>query len=263
MLRTQIRCLGLLLILLASSYLPVRGRAGDFEAELAAFDTADRKSPPPAAPIVFTGSSTIVRWTSLAADFEGLPVLNRGFGSSRYADLLTHYDRVLLRYRPSAVVLYSGDNDLAEGWAVSAVLGDFTNVVNRIRRDLPETRILAISIKPSPARGRLIERQREFNEAARRFCAIGTNVHYVDVFSGVLDQTGQPRIELFGPDRLHLGTAGYALLSDLVNAEFNRWGLKRRAAVRALPAIAGLALAGLTGGLIWWRRQRSSKPTGA
>lgn len=263
-LTTQIRCLGLLLLGLVVGPIPsALALPSDFEPEVAHFEVADQTSPPPPAPIVFTGSSTITRWQSLVADFPDLPVMNRGFGGSRYSDIRAHYERVILRYRPSVVVLYSGDNDLAEGWAVSAVLGDFTNLVNRIRGDLPATRILAVSIKPSPARLRLIEQQRQFNEGARRFCATTTNVVFLDTFSAMLDQTGQPRIELFGPDRLHMNATGYALWRDLINAEFSRWGIKRRTSIRALPVIAGLVLAGLTGGLIWWRRQRTSKPTGA
>lgn len=253
----------MLLGLLAGPSPSVWGLPADFEREVAAFESADNTSPPPSSPILFTGSSTITGWNSLAADFAGLPVLNRGFGGSRYSDLLAHIDRVILRYRPSVVVLYSGDNDLSEGWAVPAVLGDFTNVVNRIRRDLPDTRILAVSVKPSPARLRLIERQRQFNEAARRFCTTGTNVYFLDVFSAMLDQTGQPRIELFGPDRLHLNATGYALWRDLLNAEFNRWGLARPTPVRALFVVAGLVVAALVAGLLWSRRKISTGPTDA
>lgn len=259
MLSTQIRCLGLLLLgLLAQPHSSVLGLPADFQPEVAAFEIADKKSPPPTSPILFAGSSTITRWNSLAADFPDLPVLNRGFGGSRYSDLLAHLDRAILRYRPAAVVLYSGDNDLAEGWAVSAVLGDFTNVVNRIRRDLPAVPILAVSIKPSPARLRLIDLQRQFNEGARRFCATGTNVYFLDVFSAMLDQTGQPRIELFGPDRLHMNATGYALWRDLINAEFDRWGLARRSPVRVLPLLAGLLVAALVAGILWRRRPGSS-----
>lgn len=259
MLPTPIRCLGLLLLGLLAGPIPsVWGLPADFAHEVAAFETADKTSPPPASPILFAGSSTITGWKSLAADFPDLPVLNRGFGGSRYSDLLAHFDRAILRYRPAVVVLYSGDNDLAEGWAVSAVLDDFTNVVNRIRRELPTTLILAISIKPSPARLRLIEMQRQFNEGARRFCANGTNVYFLDVFSAMLDQTGQPRIELFGPDRLHMNATGYALWRDLINAEFDRWGLARRTSVRALPLLAGLLVAALVAGFLWRRRPRFS-----
>jgi hypothetical protein len=86
-----------------------------FEAEIRAFEAADRTSPPPFGGIVFIGSSSIKNWTDVAADFPGVPVLNRGFGGSTLADVVYYADRILLPYRPRLVVLYAGDNNLASG----------------------------------------------------------------------------------------------------------------------------------------------------
>ncbi len=53
-----------------------------WEPAIKAFETADIAAPPPSGGIVFIGSSSIRLWTSLATDFPGMPVLNRGFGGS-------------------------------------------------------------------------------------------------------------------------------------------------------------------------------------
>src|SRR5947208_1728439 len=50
-----------------------------WEKEIAAYEQADRISPPASGAIVFTGSSTILRWKTLATDFPDRRVLNRGF----------------------------------------------------------------------------------------------------------------------------------------------------------------------------------------
>ena len=55
-------------------------KSARWEKEIAAFETADRANPPAKGGIVFVGSSSIRKWTSLAADFPAYPVLNRGFG---------------------------------------------------------------------------------------------------------------------------------------------------------------------------------------
>ena len=81
-----------------------------FEPEIIAFEAADRASPPPAGGIVFIGSSSIKNWIDVAADFPGLPVLNRGFGGSTVADVVHYEDRILIPYRPRVVVFYAGDN---------------------------------------------------------------------------------------------------------------------------------------------------------
>ena len=59
-----------------------------FEPEIRAFEAADRASPPPLGGVVFIGSSSIQHWSHVAADFPGVPVLNRGFGGSNTALLL-------------------------------------------------------------------------------------------------------------------------------------------------------------------------------
>jgi hypothetical protein len=56
-------------------------RPGRWEKEIAAFEASDRAAPPPAGAVVFIGSSSFVRWTTLAADFPRVAVVNRGFGS--------------------------------------------------------------------------------------------------------------------------------------------------------------------------------------
>ena len=53
-----------------------------WEPEIAAFDAADRRNPPPRAAILFIGSSTIRLWKTLAQDFPDHKVINRGFGGS-------------------------------------------------------------------------------------------------------------------------------------------------------------------------------------
>ena len=107
-----------------------------FEPEIRAFEAADRTSPPPLGAVVFIGSSSIQHWSQVAADFPGVPVLNRGFGGSTLADVVYYEDRALLPYHPHLVVLYAGDNDLAEGRTPHRVLADYRAFVARLRSAL-------------------------------------------------------------------------------------------------------------------------------
>src|SRR4051812_8512091 len=61
---------------------PAGLKVDQFEPEIVRFETSDRAAHPAPGGIVFVGSSSIRRWTTLAADFPGLPVINRGFGGS-------------------------------------------------------------------------------------------------------------------------------------------------------------------------------------
>jgi lysophospholipase L1-like esterase len=188
-----------------------RPRPPRFEREIRAFETADRASPPPLGGVVFIGSSSIQHWSDVAADFPGVLVLNRGFGGSTLADVVYYEDRILLPYRPHLVVLYAGDNDLAEGRAPERVLADYGAFVTRLRSALPAARVVYVSIKPSPSRRAYIDRMRETNRRIRSEIARDSLATYVDVFTPMLDATGQPRPEVFESDSLHLTRAGYVL----------------------------------------------------
>jgi lysophospholipase L1-like esterase len=187
-----------------------------FEAEIRAFEAQDRASPPPHGAIVFVGSSSIKNWTDVTSDFPSLPVLNRGFGGSTLADVLYYTDRIVLRYRPRLVVLYAGDNDLAMGRTPDRVVSDFRLFMKQLRSRLPDTRVVYVSIKPSPSRRASLEAARETNGRIRTEIARDSLATYLDVFTPMLGPEGQPRPELFGSDSLHMTRAGYQLWRSLL-----------------------------------------------
>jgi lysophospholipase L1-like esterase len=182
---------------------------GRFDAEIAAFERSDRLSPPPPRPLLFTGSSSIRMWTGLAAAFPGQPVLNRGFGGSEMSDLLHYYERVIRPYNPSLLFVYEGDNDLASGLTPAAVAASCSNLVARLKQDLPDTHTVFLAVKPSPSRIGLLDAQRDLNARLRALADAEPSVSFVDVFSPMLDATGIPRPELYLSDRLHMTAAGY------------------------------------------------------
>src|SRR5829696_3905830 len=63
-----------------------------WEAEIGAFERADREARPAPGGIVFAGSSSIRLWTTLEHDFAGLPVLNRGIGGSQIREVTAFAD---------------------------------------------------------------------------------------------------------------------------------------------------------------------------
>lgn len=184
--------------------------------DMVRFAAEDAASPPPPRPIVFTGSSSVRMWATLAADFPDVPVLNRGFGGSQVRDAVWYADDIAVRYQPRQIVFYAGDNDIAEGRSPQQVLADTQAFVARIRRDLPGTAIALLAIKPSPSRVEMLDAQRAANDAVRDWAATQRNVAFIDVFTPMLDADGQPRESLFLTDRLHMTAEGYALWRGIV-----------------------------------------------
>jgi lysophospholipase L1-like esterase len=182
-----------------------------FEAEIKAFEAADKINKPKMDGILFLGSSSIRLWKSLADDFPGKPVINRGFGGSMIADSTRYATRIVYPYRPSVIVFYAGDNDIAAGHTPEQVLSDYKAFVEDIREAMPDTRILFISIKPSLARWKLAAQMQKANELVRDYSMKSKKLEYVDVWEFMIGADGTPRKELFGPDGLHMNERGYQL----------------------------------------------------
>jgi len=186
-----------------------------FESEIQAFESADAANPPPAGATLFTGSSSIRGWPNLSGAFPNHTVLNRGFGGSQMSDLLFYFDRVVARYQPPRIVVYEGDNDLAEGKSVTQVFTDYSNFLARVEQQLPRAAVAFIAVKPSPSRVHLLAQQQQLNGMVRSL-AEARRHRFIDVFTPMLDNSGQPRAELFQSDMLHMNAAGYALWQSRV-----------------------------------------------
>lgn len=185
-------------------------RAAEFAAEIAAFEAADRRRAPAPGGIVFTGSSSIRLWPSLASAF-GVPALNRGFGGSQLPDVVHFAPRIVIPHRPRLIVLYAGDNDIAAGRTPAQVLADYEAFVRLVRASNPAVRIVYVSIKPSPSRWDRVDAMREANALIANAIARDSLAVFADVFTPMLGADGRPRPELYLADSLHMTPAGYAL----------------------------------------------------
>lgn len=194
-------------------------RSAEFwESSIAAFEEQDRESPPPRGAVLFTGSSSIVKWSSLAEDMAPLPVLNRGFGGSQISHVNHYADRIVVPYAPAIVVLYAGDNDLAAGSPKTpeSVAGDFERFVAIVHGAQPDTPVYFLAIKPSILRWDRWPLMERANARIAAFAAATPEVVYVDVATPMLGDDGEPRPELFVLDGLHLSEEGYALWTEIV-----------------------------------------------
>jgi len=180
-----------------------------WEADIARFEARDRLDPPKPGAVLFIGSSSIRFWESLATDFPQSRTIRRGFGGSTIGDATRFAGRIIVPYKPRLIVLYAGDNDLSEGRSPPQVRDDFAAFVARVRRDLPRVPIAYIAIKPSPTRSNLLESARQANDMIADYAKTQPNLHMIDIFTPMLDASGQPRGELFGEDQLHMSRAGY------------------------------------------------------
>lgn len=190
-----------------------------WQSSMDAFAAADLERQPQSDGVLFVGSSTIRMWSDLREDFRQVPVvINRGFGGSTMADCNYFVKSLVVQYRPRHVMVYAGDNDLAEGRTPAQVLESFQSFVAAVRTALPETRISYISIKPSPLRVGLLPKMREANALLADYVRTLSNSDYIDIFTPMMQADGTPRGDLFGADRLHMNDAGYDVWRSVISS---------------------------------------------
>ena len=211
---------GILLVVLMSmaawATQPPASPSAKFEKEIAAFEAADRKSPPPDGAVLFIGDSGIKKWTTLAADFPDQKVINRGFGGSHMADAIYFADRIVIPYKPRLIVIREGGNDLTVGVTPEQLLAQFKSFVGIVHAKLPDTRIAFFSLNPNPARWNQADKRKRANAMIQAYVASEANLDFINVWDEFLGPDGNPREDLFVKDRMHNNAEGYKLYADAV-----------------------------------------------
>ena len=192
--------------------------ATKWEEEIAAYEKLDREAPALPGGIVLLGSSNIRMWTTLADDFPGMNVVNRGVGGCRLVELAEFAPRLVAAAKPRVIVVGAGTNDVNAGTATAEIRGAFDRLVDALRRDHPEATIAFLAISPTVKRWEQLDRQVAANEAikasidARR----DAKLVYLDANTAFLGADGLPAPECFLDDMQHPSTIGNARRAELL-----------------------------------------------
>ncbi|QJD81100.1 GDSL-type esterase/lipase family protein [Spirosoma rhododendri] len=180
-----------------------------YEDEVGPLENKLRNSPPDS--VIFYGSSTVRLWAGLAQDFPDVAPINAGFGGSTLAACAWFFERLIGPAKPRTLVLYAGDNDLGDNRHPEEVYLSFCALAAKIQRDLPDTDVTFISIKPSPARWHIVEQIRSANRYIENEIKRLPRFSFVDLTPVMLTPDGKPRRELYQADGLHMNAEGYAI----------------------------------------------------
>ena len=203
----------------------VKDEASRWEETIRVFEEWDRKNSFASDAVLFVGSSSIRLWQTREC-FEEFEVINRGFGGSQISDVNYFAKRIVLRYEPKVIVFYAGDNDVAAGKSAKRVFNDYMKFEKLVHKELGDTRIIFISIKPSRRRWSLWNVMNAANMMIKDFSMRDSRLFYFDGATPLLDSDGEPKVELFLDDKLHLNSKGYEvwtkLLRPIIKEALNR-----------------------------------------
>ncbi|HEY4485823.1 MAG TPA: GDSL-type esterase/lipase family protein [Nitrospiria bacterium] len=146
-------------------------------------------------------------------------VLVRGVCGERTEDMARRVEADILALNPDDVVILGGTNDLGWGVPPEKIMRNLTGLYERTQAagirstavTVPSIRGFDDMIAPRIVLNRLIQ-----DRCAERKMAC------VDLFSATADPDSQRLSLRYASDGLHLNTAGYRLLADLVYEQVSR-----------------------------------------
>ena len=204
-------------------FLDAWGKEDYYQDDINKFKDQDLINFPEDVEVLFTGSSSIRFWNSLEEDMRPLKVLNRGFGGAHIVHVNYHFEDVVSRYNPQAIVFFCGTNDITALKTAKETVEDFKIFQNKVRTNLPNVPIFVIGIKPTPAREYIEEEELEYNKLIADLAAKDELLSYIDIWDAMLSEEGERIPELFVEDGLHINAKGYEIWTKLV-----RENLKQR-----------------------------------
>ena len=166
--------------------------------------------------VVFIGSSSISMWKDVQERFPDFNIINNGFGGSHFGDLLYYYSELVTKQTPEILFIYEGDNDVGSNKKISVIYKDFKALSKKLQRDLPATKVVFISPKPSIARWHLTKQYNKINKKIKRKCNKIPGFEFADVWPAMLDENGEVLKDIFLEDGLHMNKKGYDLWEKVI-----------------------------------------------
>ena len=187
-----------------------------FEKEILAFEKQDSIAMPAKGMKLFIGSSSFRLWKNFDADMKGMNALNRGFGGSTLIEALHYFDRMVVKYQPSWVFMYEGDNDLTSGTSPEVIAAQFEEFSDRLAKQVPGAKLVFVSARPSLAREALKAKQQDLNQRIAAIAAKKKGHYVIDMHSPFYNSDGTLMQDIFVADRLHLNEKGYAIFAKQI-----------------------------------------------
>lgn len=169
--------------------------------------------------VIFTGSSSIRLWETLAQDMAPLKVLNHGFGGSRIYDSIHFSDKLVYPFLPKAVVIFSGTNDINENEDTKSAEDAFIlakQLLRGYRKNMPQVPIYYLSINRCIQRNIVGDEVTKFNNLMEGYLDDIKNMTFIRTSEAFYTQDKMPDEGYFQEDKLHLNPKGYSVWTSKI-----------------------------------------------
>lgn len=189
-----------------------------WEKEIQQLEAKDKAETDPQNAILFVGSSSIRLWKNIKTDMQPYPVVQRGYGGSKFSDNLFYVERLVKPHDFRALALFFA-NDITGGTndrtpeELAAIVKE---TIRKVRAIKPNKPIFLIEITPTNLRWKVWTQAKEANNLLKNMSQKMKNVHFIETAAAYLDAEGKPRGELFGPDQLHQNQKGYDIWAAII-----------------------------------------------
>ncbi len=196
----------------------VKEAKAKWQNEIGEFKKQDVAHPDPQGAVLFTGSSSIRLWSTLEADVKPYPVIQRGFGGSKFSDLAVYAKDIIYPHQFMALVIFEANDITGDKTdkTPKEVAKLFENIVQVVREKYTRKPIFVVAITPTSSRWKVWPQIQEANRLLKESCRKLPNTYFIDTVPFYLNKEGKPRDELFGKDFLHQNRDGYRIWGTLI-----------------------------------------------
>ena len=175
--------------------------------------------------VVFLGDSITQGWGSLAKDFPGVKVANRGISGDTTRGVRYRLKEDVLDLHPRAVVLLIGTNDLEEQAKPDLIAGNVAAILATCRKADAKLPLILCQVMPSSAsKKRPVGQIQQINALLAGVAKDCPGCTLVDTWTPFANDAGDARPEQF-PDLLHPNPAGYQVFADTLRPVLQKLGV--------------------------------------
>jgi len=195
----------------------------NWEKDILKFEQQDKSEKDPANAILFAGSSSIRLWSTLKEDVAPYPVIQRGFGGSKFSDMAVYAKRIIYPHQFKALVIFEANDITGSKTDKTPAEVDklFRNIVKTVRKKYADQPIFLFEITPTKSRWAVWPTVKQTNQMLKETCSKLHNTYFIETASSYLNKDGVPRNELFIKDMLHQNHEGYIIWGDLAKKKLD------------------------------------------